>query len=102
MKTKFIVLLPLLLLFTRRPPEERTGLLEVLFGPRENPGILREAVMMIRNTSQAVARVSGVINLSRALADHGERGIPGWRRWYTAASAPSPRAALAWSSVRGC
>src|SRR5262249_54900637 len=60
---KPISIVPLTLVYDRRPGKEKKTIIDLLFGERENPGSLRKTILFFRNAKKrAVAQVGDPID----------------------------------------
>ena len=68
-----VVVVPLDFLWSRRPPQARKSLADILFGEKENPGRIRKFVLFWRNYKRhAQASIGAPIDLAGFLAEHGD------------------------------
>lgn len=69
-----IFLVPQLILWTKDPERLEKGPIDILFGERDYPGVLRKTVLFVRNHRRAFVKTGEAINLAAFLAEHaGER-----------------------------
>jgi len=68
---KPIVLVPLQILWSRRPKRHKKNLADILFGEKESPGMMRKAVMFYRNyRTEARAVIGRPIPLTEIIKDY--------------------------------
>lgn len=68
-----ILLIPILLVFQKKPANERQGLLDILFGERDSPTLLREIFTMLFYHKSGEVRVGDPINVLEVLNEMKDR-----------------------------
>ncbi len=66
--SRTIYIIPHIIIYHKRPDTVRKGVLDVLFGPREGPGLLRRIIIFLVNYRQAFVKIGDPINLKEFLA----------------------------------
>jgi glycerol-3-phosphate O-acyltransferase len=64
-----IYVVPLVLLYSRHPVRERRGFLEIFFGQKEQPGLIRKISAFFQGYSDAVLDVGEPLDLQRVLPE---------------------------------
>ncbi|MBL7684831.1 MAG: 1-acyl-sn-glycerol-3-phosphate acyltransferase, partial [Deltaproteobacteria bacterium] len=65
-----LTLIPLTLIYDRRPSKERSSFIDLFFGEKENPGSLRKTILFFRHFKKhAVAQVGSPLDLKQFLAE---------------------------------
>ncbi len=64
-----IFVVPLVLLYSRRPVRERRGVMEIFLGQKEQPGLIRKAVTFFRGYSDAVIEVGEPLDLKGVIPE---------------------------------
>ena len=67
-----IYIIPHIIVYHKRPDTARKGIFDVLFGPKEGPGLLRRIVIFLANYRQAFVKIGDPINLKEFLAQKGQ------------------------------
>ncbi|MBW1722076.1 MAG: 1-acyl-sn-glycerol-3-phosphate acyltransferase [Deltaproteobacteria bacterium] len=74
---KPIFLVPQLLLYSRKPEREHSSLTQILFGDKDNPGIVRKVVLFFKNNRRAFIDFGKPLNLKSYLLEQPpERPVP--------------------------
>lgn len=68
-----IYLLPIIIVFHKKPASERQGILDFIFGERDSPTLLREIFTMLFYHKYGEVRVGDAINLKEVLSDMASR-----------------------------
>ncbi|MBN2223964.1 MAG: 1-acyl-sn-glycerol-3-phosphate acyltransferase [Deltaproteobacteria bacterium] len=63
-----IYIIPHIIIYHKRPDTARKGIFDVLFGPREGPGLLRRIIVFLANYRRAFVKIGDPINLKDFLA----------------------------------
>ncbi len=67
-----IYIIPHIIVYHKRPDTARKGITDVLFGPKEGPGLLRRIAIFLANYRQAFVKIGDPINLKEFLAQKGQ------------------------------
>jgi glycerol-3-phosphate O-acyltransferase len=68
-----IYIVPHIIIYHKRPDTTaRKGIFDVLFGPKEGPGLLRRIVIFLANYRRAFVKIGDPINLKEFLAQKGQ------------------------------
>ncbi len=70
--SRTIYIIPHIIVYHKRPDTARKGIFDVLFGPKEGPGLLRRIVIFLANYRQAFVKIGDPINLKEFLAQKGQ------------------------------
>ena len=72
-----IFIIPQLMFFGKTPPRSVPSLIDVLFGPEANPGLLRRLAILFKRPGSVFVEVSDPLNLKSFLAqkDHRDQGV---------------------------
>jgi glycerol-3-phosphate O-acyltransferase len=71
-----ILLLPQLILWAKDPEKLEKGPLDVIFGERDYPGVIRKTVLLVRNHRRAFVKTGEPINLREFVAQTSEAERP--------------------------
>jgi glycerol-3-phosphate O-acyltransferase len=63
-----IYIIPHIIIYHKRPDTARKGIFDVLFGPRDGPGLLRRIIVFLANYRRAFVKIGDPINLKEFLA----------------------------------
>jgi glycerol-3-phosphate O-acyltransferase len=70
--SRTIYIIPHIIVYHKRPDTARKGIFDVLFGPKEGPGLLRRIAIFLANYRQAFVKIGDPINLKEFLAQKGQ------------------------------
>jgi len=71
-----LTIVPLTLVYDRRPGKAKKTVIDVLFGEKENPGSLRKTALFFRNAKKrAAAQVGNPIDLNEFLNENSSKGL---------------------------
>jgi len=65
-----IYLVPVGILWGKRPEKARKGLVDILFGVKETPGLLRSAVVLVRHARSSILTIGEVVDAREYLNAH--------------------------------
>jgi glycerol-3-phosphate O-acyltransferase len=63
-----IYIIPHIIIYDKRPDTASKGILDVMFGPKEGPGLLRRIIIFLANYRRAFVKIGDPINLKEFLA----------------------------------
>ncbi len=70
--SRTIYIIPHIIVYHKRPDTARKGITDVLFGPKEGPGLLRRIAIFLANYRQAFVKIGDPINLKEFLTQKGQ------------------------------
>jgi len=69
--TRTIYIVPHIIIYHKRPDTAGRGIFDVLFGPKDGPGLLRRIIIFLANYRRAFVKIGDPINLKEFLAEKG-------------------------------
>ncbi|MBN1881585.1 MAG: 1-acyl-sn-glycerol-3-phosphate acyltransferase [Deltaproteobacteria bacterium] len=71
--TKTIYIVPQMIIFQKSPTREKKNLIDLFFGPKEDPGLIRRIVVFFRYYRRAFIKIGDPVNLREFLEERDSR-----------------------------
>lgn len=70
-----VFLVPQLMFFSKKPPRSVPGIIDILFGPEQKPGVLRRLVMLFKNPGKVFVEISEPLNLMALMQQQSKQNL---------------------------